>query len=114
MLNLDNNEIYSIPQLKLLGADNLQKTHAGSQTKDTFLTQSTTQTDNDMDELNSTALRGSLRPSQSRTTQLYQMLPYHFAVNLSQTQFSLAPFPCLETLSIANNMVSGTNILAML
>jgi len=68
MLNLDNNEIYSIPQLKLLGADNLQKTRASLQdlqTKDTFLTQSTSQTDTDMSELNNTALRGSLRPSQS-------------------------------------------------
>ena len=69
ILNLDNNEIYSIPQLKLLGADNLQKAHAGlqdPQTRDTFLTQSTTQTDTDMNELNNTALRGSLRPSQSK------------------------------------------------
>lgn len=27
-------------------------------------------------------------------------------VSISQAQFNLAPFPCLETLSIANNMVT--------
>jgi len=80
MLNLDNNEIYSIPQLKLLGADNLQKALTGSQTKDTFLTQSTSQTNNDMDELNSTALRGSLRPSQSSTTHInYFLITLYFS-----------------------------------
>ena len=77
MLNLDNNEIYSIPQLKLLGADNLvQKTSRVSAVdslepliKDQPSTQSITGSNVstntvDMDELNAIALRGALKPSQ--------------------------------------------------
>ena len=77
MLNLDNNEIYSIPQLKLLGADNLlQKTSRVAAVdslepliKDQSSTQSITGSNIstntvDMDELNALALRGSLKPSQ--------------------------------------------------
>jgi len=77
MLNLDNNEIYSIPQLKLLGADNLQQKNsrlaaAGSQeplVRDQSSTQSITSSNVsnsaiDVDKLNSLALRGTLKPSQ--------------------------------------------------
>ena len=77
MLNLDNNEIYSIPQLKLLGADNLQQKTSrisvdDSQeplVRDEPSTQSvvganvSNSTVND-DELNALALRGTLKPSQ--------------------------------------------------
>ena len=76
MLNLDNNEIYSIPQLKLLGADNLLRktsriTAADSQEplKDQPSTQSFTGSNAststvDMEDLNAIALRGALKPSQ--------------------------------------------------
>lgn len=77
MLNLDNNEIYSIPQLKLLGADNLQQKAsrliaADSQEpliKDQSSMHSvtgsvTSDSTVDVDELNALALRGTLKPSQ--------------------------------------------------
>ena len=77
MLNLDNNEIYSIPQLKLLGADNLQQKSSRLAAADSLeplvKDQSSTQSITganisnnsiDMDELNSLALRGTLKPSQ--------------------------------------------------
>lgn len=78
MLNLDNNEIYSIPQLKLLGTDNnlQQKTSRLSAfdsqeplVKDQSSTQSiiganTSSSTVDVDELNTLALRGTLKPSQ--------------------------------------------------
>lgn len=75
MLNLDNNEIYSIPQLKLLGADSLQKTTrlaAANSQAPLIKEQSSTQSIGsnvsgsavDVDELNAVALRGTLKPSQ--------------------------------------------------
>lgn len=77
MLNLDNNEIYSIPQLKLLGADNLQQKASKISVNDSqeplVKDQSSTQSivganvsnsTVDGEDLNSLALRGTLKPSQ--------------------------------------------------
>ena len=76
MLNLDNNEIFSIPQLKLLGADNLLcktsriaasdsqeplKDHPSTQS---FTGSNVSTSTVDMEDLNSIALRGALKPSQ--------------------------------------------------
>ena len=97
MLNLDNNEIYSIPQLKLLGADNLQQkssllTEADSQeplVKNQSSIQSlganSSSSAVDADELNALALRGTLKPSQG----LYYMYCSVYSSRL---------FTCIHTL----------------
>ena len=109
-LNLDENEIYHIPQLRLLGVSALKAAAGGNKGTEKDVDQPPLQDGEDPSSLDP-VMQQQQPPKQPQTDTAQTQGQAAPPTSTSETtdnyhgQFNLAPFPTLETLSLVNNLV---------